>query len=36
VLDLLDAETAKEFMARPELDRLAHIKHLEWVAKAHP
>jgi len=36
VLDLLDAATAKEFMARPELDRLAHIKHLEWVAKAHP
>lgn len=35
MLELLDAETAKEFMARPELDRLAHIKHLEWVGGAH-
>lgn len=35
MLDLLDTETAREFEAQPELERLAIIKHLEWVNSAH-
>jgi len=36
VLDLLDAETATAFAGLGPLDRLAMIKHMEWVNKAHP
>jgi hypothetical protein len=36
VLDLLDRDTATEYENRPETDRLAIVKHLEWVATRSP
>lgn len=36
MLDLLDAETATAFESLGALDRLAMIKHMEWVNSAHP
>ena len=36
MLDLLDAETATAFESLGTLDRLAMIKHMEWVNSAHP
>ena len=36
MLDLLDSDTATEYENRPETDRLAIVKHLEWVASASP
>jgi predicted phage terminase large subunit-like protein len=36
VLELLDSDTATEFETRSSLERLAIVKHLEWVTSAHP
>lgn len=33
--ELLDDQTAAEFAAKPEADRLAIIKHIEWINGAH-
>lgn len=35
ILSLLDADLAREFDSRSEADRLAVMKHLEWVTGAH-
>lgn len=36
LVEYLDEETAAEFDARSEEDRIAHIAHTSWVTSAHP